>query len=198
MKWAKEMSRTKKWQKNLKVSDTLHTHTHTPPPPHIHTHIFLLGIKGLAVPQESPAAHRILSSQGHWIYSWALWPRDCDYLTYKIAKQKTLDWENYTIQLPFIAPRQYEQLVQLEDGIVWQMLRRCTFSRLTSASTICFSAWRGSEALWCRKWERVSSSRKKSFSLKPKKKKKKTDTAALRRPPEGCMRKLLQLKLNSS
>lgn len=43
-----------------------------------------------------------------------------------------------------------------------------TFSRLTSASTICFSAWWGSEALWWRKWERVSSSRKKSFSLKPR------------------------------
>lgn len=43
-----------------------------------------------------------------------------------------------------------------------------TFSRLTSASTICFNAWWGSEALWCRKWESVSLSRKKSFNLKPR------------------------------
>lgn len=49
-------------------------------------------------------------------------------------------------------------------------MKYSTFSRLTSASTICFSAWWGSEALWCRKWERVSLSRKKSFSLKPRKK----------------------------
>lgn len=46
-------------EKNVWKSNTLHPPTPLP--------IFLLGIKGLAVPQQSPVAHQILSSQGHWI-----------------------------------------------------------------------------------------------------------------------------------
>lgn len=34
-----------------------------------HSDFFLPGIKGLAVPQQKPAAQQTLSSQGHWIYA---------------------------------------------------------------------------------------------------------------------------------
>lgn len=103
-------------------------------------HPLPMGIMSLTVPlQQSPVAK--LSRQGQWIYIWALWPGDWGYLPTCPLGAGKRSWCNTQ--------------------------KNSTFSRLTSASTICFRAWRGSEALWCRKWERVSSSRKKSFSLKP-------------------------------